>query len=84
MATVAAIVDGTGSVGAALGPELTGFASNTFGWGAVFYMIYLALFSAGALIIGPAIQEWRENRTQREASARARHGEVEGESLLGT
>ncbi|XP_028058108.1 putative glycerol-3-phosphate transporter 4 isoform X2 [Camellia sinensis] len=40
LATVTAIIDGTGSVGAALGPLLTGFLS-TKGWDAVFVMLML-------------------------------------------
>lgn len=46
LATVTAIIDGTGSVGAAIGPLLTGFLS-TKGWDTVFYML-----TAGALIAG--------------------------------
>lgn len=38
LATVTAIIDGTGSVGAALGPLLTGVISPT-GWQNVFYML---------------------------------------------
>ncbi|KAK4742043.1 hypothetical protein SAY87_000044 [Trapa incisa] len=40
LATVTAIIDGTGSVGAALGPLLTGFISKQ-GWDAVFQMLVL-------------------------------------------
>ncbi|XP_058966053.2 glucose-6-phosphate exchanger SLC37A2-like [Pocillopora verrucosa] len=46
MATVTAIIDGTGSMGAALGPLLTGIISPT-GWNNVFYMLISAdLFAA--------------------------------------
>ena len=41
LATVTAIIDGTGSVGAALGPLLTGYISTT-GWNSVFLMLILA------------------------------------------
>ncbi|KAJ0965940.1 hypothetical protein J5N97_027078 [Dioscorea zingiberensis] len=41
LATVTAIIDGTGSVGAALGPLLTGYIS-TRGWNSVFLMLVLA------------------------------------------
>ncbi|GMJ06090.1 glycerol-3-phosphate permease 4 [Hibiscus trionum] len=44
LATVTAIIDGTGSVGASLGPLITGFLSSK-GWDTVFTML-----SAGALI----------------------------------
>ncbi|KAF6121763.1 solute carrier family 37 member 1 [Phyllostomus discolor] len=41
LATVTAIIDGTGSVGAALGPLLAGLISPS-GWNNVFYMLMLA------------------------------------------
>ncbi|XP_007950301.1 glucose-6-phosphate exchanger SLC37A2 [Orycteropus afer afer] len=41
LSTVSAIIDGTGSVGAALGPLLAGLISPT-GWNNVFYMLILA------------------------------------------
>ncbi|KAJ8267064.1 hypothetical protein GJAV_G00137890 [Gymnothorax javanicus] len=41
LATVTAIIDGTGSVGAALGPLLAGLISPT-GWNNVFYMLITA------------------------------------------
>lgn len=49
LATVTAIIDGTGSVGAALGPLLTGFIS-TKGWDAVFVMLMLGALIAGLLL----------------------------------
>lgn len=49
LATVTAIIDGTGSVGAALGPLLTGFIS-TRGWNEVFIMLILGAFIAGLLL----------------------------------
>ncbi|XP_063836434.1 glucose-6-phosphate exchanger SLC37A2 [Ostrinia nubilalis] len=39
LATVTAIIDGTGSVGAALGPMLAGVVSSTGDWSRVFYML---------------------------------------------
>ncbi|XP_058517571.1 glucose-6-phosphate exchanger SLC37A1 [Ochotona princeps] len=41
LSTVTAIIDGTGSVGAALGPLLAGLISPS-GWGNVFYMLMFA------------------------------------------
>lgn len=41
LATVTAIIDGTGSIGAAVGPLLAGFVSWT-GWHNVFYMLMFA------------------------------------------
>ncbi|KAF9623958.1 hypothetical protein IFM89_006685 [Coptis chinensis] len=49
LATVTAIIDGTGSAGAALGPLLTGIIS-TKGWDAVFYMLVIGAFVAGLLL----------------------------------
>ncbi|PKA60679.1 Putative glycerol-3-phosphate transporter 1 [Apostasia shenzhenica] len=48
LATVTAIIDGTGSVGAAIGPLLTGYLS-TISWGAVFSVLMLAALVAGLL-----------------------------------
>lgn len=47
LATVTAIIDGTGSVGAALGPLLTGYIS-TRGWNSVFVML---VFSTSLAIL---------------------------------
>eukprot|EP01018_Ginkgo_biloba_P035142 Gb_05694 [translate_table: standard] len=49
LATVTAIIDGTGSVGAALGPLLTGFIS-TRGWNGVFIMLMISALIAGLLL----------------------------------
>lgn len=49
LATVTAIIDGTGSVGAALGPLLAGYIS-TRGWNSVFFMLVLSLSIAGLLL----------------------------------
>lgn len=38
LATVTAIIDGTGSIGAAVGPLLAGFVKK-YGWKEVFYML---------------------------------------------
>ncbi|KAI3814651.1 hypothetical protein L1987_14294 [Smallanthus sonchifolius] len=50
LATVSAIIDGTGSVGAALGPLLAGYIS-TRGWNSVFFMLILSLSVAGLLLV---------------------------------
>lgn len=49
LATVTAIIDGTGSMGAAIGPLLTGYLSG-HGWSAVFIMLMLAALFAGLLL----------------------------------
>lgn len=56
LATVTAIIDGTGSVGAALGPLLTGFISAQ-GWNGVFNMLMLAAFIAGLLLTRLVVAE---------------------------
>ncbi|KAF4352259.1 hypothetical protein F8388_003656 [Cannabis sativa] len=50
LATVTAIIDGTGSVGAALGPLLAGYIS-TKGWNNVFLMLILSVFLASLFLI---------------------------------
>ncbi|XP_040867145.1 putative glycerol-3-phosphate transporter 4 isoform X4 [Glycine max] len=59
LATVTAIIDGTGSVGAALGPLLTGFISSR-GWDEVFMMLVLGAFIAGLLLSRLIIAEIAE------------------------
>ncbi|XP_051140875.1 putative glycerol-3-phosphate transporter 5 [Andrographis paniculata] len=49
LATVTAIIDGTGSVGAALGPLLAGYIS-TRGWNSVFFMLIVSILFAGFLL----------------------------------
>ncbi|XP_031277458.1 putative glycerol-3-phosphate transporter 5 isoform X3 [Pistacia vera] len=56
LATVTAIIDGTGSVGAALGPLLAGYIS-TRGWNSVFLMLIVAIFLAGLFLIRVARAE---------------------------
>ncbi|KAG6414224.1 hypothetical protein SASPL_126942 [Salvia splendens] len=50
LATVTAIIDGTGSVGAALGPLLAGYIS-TRGWNSVFFMLIVSISCAACLLI---------------------------------
>ncbi|XP_058736783.1 putative glycerol-3-phosphate transporter 5 [Vicia villosa] len=59
LATVTAIIDGTGSVGAALGPLLAGYVS-TRGWNCVFFMLVLSIFFAGLFLIRVARTEIQE------------------------
>lgn len=49
LATVTAIIDGTGSIGAAIGPLLTGYISSS-SWSAVFTMLMGAALIAGLLL----------------------------------
>ncbi|KAJ4822338.1 hypothetical protein Tsubulata_029758 [Turnera subulata] len=69
LATVTAIIDGTGSMGAALGPLLTGFLS-TKGWDLVFYMLMAGAAIAGLLLSRLVITEIQEmNARLRRTSA---------------
>ncbi|KAJ9182560.1 hypothetical protein P3X46_006543 [Hevea brasiliensis] len=56
LATVTAIIDGTGSVGAAIGPLLAGYIS-TRGWNSVFLMLIVSIFVASLLLIRVAKTE---------------------------
>jgi MFS transporter, OPA family, solute carrier family 37 (glycerol-3-phosphate transporter), member 1/2 len=56
LATVSAIIDGTGSVGAALGPLLTGYIS-TRGWNSVFLMLIISISLAILFLIRLAKDE---------------------------
>lgn len=49
LATVTAIIDGTGSIGAAVGPLLAGLISTT-GWQNVFYMLIVSDIIAMVLL----------------------------------
>ena len=49
LATVTAIIDGTGSIGAAVGPLLTGYISAK-SWSGVFTMLMASAFVAGLLL----------------------------------
>lgn len=57
LATVSAIIDGTGSVGAALGPLFTGYISQAWGWNAVFVMLTISAFVSGAILIQQVMTE---------------------------
>ncbi|GAB2249952.1 hypothetical protein Droror1_Dr00013311 [Drosera rotundifolia] len=56
LATVTAIIDGTGSIGAALGPLLTGYIS-TISWTAVFMMLMASAFVSGLLLTRLVVAE---------------------------
>ncbi|XP_048839079.1 glucose-6-phosphate exchanger SLC37A2 isoform X1 [Brienomyrus brachyistius] len=58
LSTVTAIIDGTGSIGAALGPLLAGVISPT-GWNNVFYMLITADLLACLLLFRLVIKEVR-------------------------
>jgi OPA family glycerol-3-phosphate transporter-like MFS transporter 1/2 len=74
LATVTAIIDGTGSVGAAIGPLLTGYISGT-SWTAVFTMLMAAALIAGLLltrlVVAEVAEKIEESRSQARSSAPA-------------
>lgn len=70
LATVTAIIDGTGSVGAAVGPLLTGYISAT-GWDSVFIMLMLSALFAGLLLTKLVIGEAKELRARAKDSSSA-------------
>ncbi|KGN65207.1 putative glycerol-3-phosphate transporter 5 [Cucumis sativus] len=59
LATVTAIIDGTGSVGAALGPLMAGYFSR-FGWNSVFFVLILSIFFAALCLVCLARTEIKE------------------------
>lgn len=59
LATVTAIIDGMGSIGAALGPLMTGYISEIGGFNMVFGMLYTAAIMAGLLLVKLAQKEWQ-------------------------
>ncbi|XP_068429196.1 glucose-6-phosphate exchanger SLC37A1 isoform X1 [Clinocottus analis] len=62
LSTVTAIIDGTGSVGAALGPLLAGLLSAG-GWDRVFYMLMTADFLALLLLLRLVTKELTSNKS---------------------
>uniref|UniRef100_A0A3B3YI67 Major facilitator superfamily (MFS) profile domain-containing protein n=1 Tax=Poecilia mexicana TaxID=48701 RepID=A0A3B3YI67_9TELE len=62
LSTVTAIIDGTGSVGAALGPLLAGVLS-TGGWNQVFYMLMTADFLALLLLLRLVAKELSSSKS---------------------
>ncbi|KDP22423.1 hypothetical protein JCGZ_26254 [Jatropha curcas] len=73
LATVTAIIDGTGSVGAAIGPLLTGYISAK-SWSAVFTMLMGAALIAGLLltrlVVAEVTAKIEESRSQSSAASR--------------
>lgn len=51
LATVTAIIDGTGSLGAAVGPLLAGLLSSHYSWNSVIFMVAIAEMFAILLLI---------------------------------
>lgn len=77
LATVTAIIDGTGSVGAAIGPLLTGYISAT-SWTAVFTMLMAAALISGLLltrlVVAEVAAKFAESRSQSGNQSRSQTG----------
>lgn len=77
LATVTAIIDGTGSVGAAIGPLLTGYISAT-SWTAVFTMLMAAALISGLLltrlVVAEVAAKFVESRSQSGNQSRSQAG----------
>ncbi|KAG5885444.1 hypothetical protein JTB14_020778 [Gonioctena quinquepunctata] len=69
LATVTAIIDGTGSIGAAVGPLLAGFVSN-HGWNNVFLMLMISDVLALFLLVRLVKNEIKRYRNVRRAGIR--------------
>ena len=72
LATVTAIIDGTGSIGAAVGPLLTGYLSELYGWNSVFIMLMISAVLSGLLLTGLVIEEFKESAGNAKARRRGR------------
>lgn len=79
LATVTAIIDGMGSIGAAIGPLMTGYISELpGGFDNVFYMLYGAAATAGLLLTGLVIKEIKEMVHGRRAAQQSGRVPTEG------
>ncbi|CAD6262786.1 unnamed protein product [Miscanthus lutarioriparius] len=72
LATVTAIIDGTGSIGAAIGPLLTGYISAR-SWSAVFTMLMASALVAGLLlsrlVVAEVVAKMESRRTPAHAAS---------------
>ena len=82
LATVTAIIDGTGSLGAAVGPPLTGLISSSYGWSKVFFMLYVAAGCAALMLCPVVSAEYRRSRKKRERNRDSQPEESEDAPLL--
>ena len=84
-ATVTAIIDGMGSIGAALGPMVTGYISELpGGFDNVFMMLYAAALCAGLLLSGLVLRELGEMLGFNVGGAGERGGTVGGVRASGS
>lgn len=87
LATVTAIIDGMGSIGAALGPMMTGYISELpGGFDNVFMMLYASALCAGLLLSGLVLRELGELlgiSSKRESSSLRHGGSKRGNAMNG-
>mgnify|MGYP001506529908 CR=1 FL=1 len=69
MATVSAIIDGTGSIGAAVGPLLAPIVSGNNNWVNMFYMCIAADVIAIISLIRIGFEDFRRLRRSRRANS---------------
>ncbi|XP_053621852.1 glucose-6-phosphate exchanger SLC37A2 isoform X2 [Plodia interpunctella] len=69
LATVTAIIDGTGSVGAAIGPMLAGVVSSSGTWSHVFYMLISCNLMALLLLLRVVKHEIAKLRQERRSTS---------------
>ena len=65
VATVCAIIDGTGSIGAAVGPLVASYLDD-YGWGYVFYMIIFSNLMAVLSLLRIGIKDIKRILSERE------------------
>ncbi|KAK3106997.1 hypothetical protein FSP39_004636 [Pinctada imbricata] len=61
LATVSAIIDGTGSIGAAIGPLLAGVIVESYGWSNVFYVLIGSIICAMLFLLRLLINEIKDS-----------------------
>jgi OPA family glycerol-3-phosphate transporter-like MFS transporter 1/2 len=69
LATVTAIIDGTGSIGAAVGPLIAGLVQNS-GWNNVFYMLIASNIVAMILLTRLVSKECRQYKRRHTRNVR--------------
>lgn len=65
MATVTAIIDGTGSIGAGVGPLLVGILTTHLSWDSIFYVAMTADLISILLLYRIGRNDWRRIRSNR-------------------
>ena len=68
VAIVTGIIDGTGSVGAAVGQIAIPEIENNFGWSKVFYMFMAAALVSACALVPVVYRELRRNRRANDES----------------